>query len=421
MKKHLIYTLFICTLCSCSSERKADNLQGQINLLPALEQPVELKVSQLGKQIRYVPLETNDSSLIGNTYNIRLLEDKILINTNSRYLLFDKQTGKYLCSIGQKGQGPKDYSHSNAPCFVHPQNGNLHLIQVPNKLVVYNQEGQFLHSLKLPTSLLNNQYIHLTEEGGILYDGNILMKQDCDQLYFFNNQNEKTDSILLYTSPNMQITDVKDIKSMAVFTASKITLSTVGLLGYNGLYMMDLHDESRKLIPMYYPAFQQCGDKILFHNAFSDTIFQIKDKTLVPHLIFNMGEKHLSAEMQGKKNGTEELLTVTFVMETPKTVYFQLTEGIHHPGKEKLYDGIYNKENGKVIVGKRGALTDDLNRFMPFYIFTNSPQGEFAGMLEAPDILEWLEEHPDTTLDGNLTSLKELKEDDNPVCVIVEP
>lgn len=44
-----------------------------------------------------------------------------------------------------------------------------------------------------------------------------------------------------------------------------------------------------------------------------------------------------------------------------------------------------------------------------------------AGILKVEDIQEWLEEHPEVKLEGALVPLKDLKFDDNPVMVIVEP
>ena len=64
MKKHIwIGALCASMLMACSSG--IEKMQGQIDVLPAFENLAELKVSQLGKNIRYVPLETTDSSLIG--------------------------------------------------------------------------------------------------------------------------------------------------------------------------------------------------------------------------------------------------------------------------------------------------------------------------------------------------------------------
>ena len=189
MKKFLYFMLFIVTLCGCSLKDKSNSIKGQINVLPAFEQLSELKLSQLGKKVRYIPLETTDECLIANDYNISLLEDKILVNTNGKYILFDKQTGKFLRTIGQRGQGQYDYTNPGSPIFIQKENGNLHLIQNPNKLLVYNQEGEYLATQRLPIDIGNNHYVHLMEEGGIMYES-IAIGNDNDnhRLVFFNKQ-----------------------------------------------------------------------------------------------------------------------------------------------------------------------------------------------------------------------------------------
>ena len=50
-------------LGSCTPQNKAND-PNAIDIAVSLEHLTELKTSQLGKQIRYIPLETTDSSLI---------------------------------------------------------------------------------------------------------------------------------------------------------------------------------------------------------------------------------------------------------------------------------------------------------------------------------------------------------------------
>lgn len=64
-------------LTACSPSVQNEKAEGQIDVLPAFENLTELKVSYLGKNIRYVPLETTDSSLVAGL-EVGLLDDKIL-------------------------------------------------------------------------------------------------------------------------------------------------------------------------------------------------------------------------------------------------------------------------------------------------------------------------------------------------------
>ena len=100
MKKQIMLGGLLLLLGSCTPQNKAND-PNAIDIAVSLEHLTELKTSQLGKQIRYIPLETTDSSLIGNSYSIKLSKDHIFVSTNGRCLSFNKQTGKYLGSISQ--------------------------------------------------------------------------------------------------------------------------------------------------------------------------------------------------------------------------------------------------------------------------------------------------------------------------------
>ena len=84
MKKHFYLSVLLVSLLTACSPSAQKGKEGQIDVLPAFENLTELKVSQLGKNVRYVPLETTDSSLIGARYHLQLLEDGILVSYGGR-------------------------------------------------------------------------------------------------------------------------------------------------------------------------------------------------------------------------------------------------------------------------------------------------------------------------------------------------
>jgi hypothetical protein len=64
------------------------------------------------------------------------------------------------------------------------------------------------------------------------------------------------------------------------------------------------------------------------------------------------------------------------------------------------------------------GFTDDLTGFLPFNPEASNKRGEIASTVQVIDIQEWQEEHGDTNIPD---ALKNLKDDDNPVCVIIQP
>ena len=70
-------------LLSCSNADRTVS-KSTIDVAGAMENLQELKVSQLGSKIKFVPLETNDSTLVANHWNF-LVTDKYVIVSNMGY------------------------------------------------------------------------------------------------------------------------------------------------------------------------------------------------------------------------------------------------------------------------------------------------------------------------------------------------
>lgn len=416
MKKQLILgCLFFSLLGACTSPNMTKETH-TIDIAGCFEQLTELKVSQLGKNIRYVPLETTDSSLIGNSHTVRLLKDKILVTTGKRCLLFDKQTGKFLCNVGHQGEDPEGYSETT--CYVHPETGVIYFNRQPNKLVKYDQKGNFLGTVILPENL--SLGFHTVFSDSLLvafYSRSFTPSQVENTLLYFNEKGEKKDSITQFANAGQPI-NMDNIASISVLK-DKGGNKVLGLLGYTGIICLELKNEEKAFFPTCYPTLWHSGKDLRFREILGDTIYNIQGNTAQPYLAFNTGDRHLPAEKTGKKNGTEEFLTITYTMETPGNIFFQCVQDIYNKGK--VFSGIYNKVDGKTYLNKEEAgITDDLTQFMPFFPETCSEQGEYASLLETGNIGEWLEDHPEISKEGKLEFLKEINEDDNPVCVIVE-
>lgn len=415
MKMQIIAgSLLLALLGSCSPQNTTGDLN-TIDIAGSFEQFSELKVSQLGKNIRYVPLETTDSSLIGNSYTIKLLDNKILVTTGSNCLLFDKQTGKFLRSVGHRGDDPEGYSEPN--CYINPQTGNIYFNRQPNKLVKYSQEGKYLGDVTLPQSLSQSFYAVFADSIITGYFGESFASSPTNLLYF-NEKGEKKDSVAQF-SKSATLTSTNDIASISVLKG-KSGRESYGMLGYNGTIYLGYKNGNNAFLPIYYPTLWHSGKDIHFRETFGDTIYQIKGNTAHPYLTFNAGQRQMPAEKAGKKEGTEEYVVTTYLMETPKNIYFECAQDLYN--KAKIFSGIYNKENGTTSMNKQQeGLTDDLSHFMPFFPETFSEQGEYASILEVGTIEEWLEKNPEVAKEGKLSFLNELNEDSNPVCVIVEP
>ena len=141
MKTTILSASLLLLLSSCTPTKTTNNLNA-IDIAGSFEHLTELKVSQLGKNIRYVPLETTDSSLIGNSHNIKLLKDKILVATEGSCLAFDKQTGKYLGTIGHKGGDPEEKPYNPKVCY----KDSVQLLPIHSLSAIMVEESELPHS-----------------------------------------------------------------------------------------------------------------------------------------------------------------------------------------------------------------------------------------------------------------------------------
>ena len=420
--KKLIYAsaLLVGLLTACSPSAQKGH-EGQIDVLPAFENLTELKVSQLGKNIRYVPLETTDSSLIGAAYSIQLLKDGILVSyggrTEAHCYLFDRETGKFIREIGHKGEDPKGYSGPKA--YVNPVTDHLYFQRNPNKLIKYNQHGEFLGEVVMPNSISTGFYPSFNKEGMLVYEGASLNNSQ-KQLYYLDEVKGKTADITLPIVPNDQQSNAlnpNEIQGISVWSGG---IGKYGLLSYSGIIEMSLKNGTEARYPGNYPAIWPMEDGFRLYEAFSDTIYNVKGQALEPYLAFNLGDRRHPEEERGKKDGNEDKLTMTYVLETEGLIYFQCAKNLY--GDFQVYNGLYRKADQTVVMNKvQEAFADDLTHFLPFAPMTHTPKGEFAGALSIEQIQAWQEEHPDAKLEGVLAPLKDLDFDANPVVVIVEP
>lgn len=140
--------LFVCLILSfvgfaCCSKRQ-DNQICKIEL----KQNVSI-VEYVKSYDGYVPLETTDASLVGNISKLLYEDGKFVVvdRTNSKVLLFDAATGKFLNNIGHQGRGPKEFITLRDAVVA---DGKLYLLDM-NKILSYKLNGEFVGETQFKT------------------------------------------------------------------------------------------------------------------------------------------------------------------------------------------------------------------------------------------------------------------------------
>lgn len=303
MKNYLLLLLVGLVVCSCTE--KTEPLKTiVVDCSANSSQPFIDKV--LG--ITLIPLETNDSLLIGNNNELVIADGEYyLVNSqeNSKVFRFSFQ-GKYLNSIGTKGRGPGEYL------------GLKNAQVVADTVIIYSQPQMTVNFYTKDGIFLSQQ--EYKENGGAYFH-----KIGGDYLGY-NGYGMPTPERLYLFSP---------------ITNSKKTFleTTVKVLNI---------DEGT-------PAFFVNGNDIYIRESFNDTVsrYDIAKKTITPYLVFDFGKYALDdkvfqfedAMQSAEYVMSNEFATIRRHMENDKMSFVELI--IHKKPKPEILYGLNLKGENK--------------------------------------------------------------------------
>ena len=119
-----------------------------ISLEEALNNVACINLGEVSKSIIYIPLETTPESLVGEIGDGIVYDGEyIYIKSRTAIKIFDKE-GKYIRTIDRSGRGPEEYT----PGFnfsLSPLNGNI-VIGTHSSIKEYDMIGNFIKKIDLP-------------------------------------------------------------------------------------------------------------------------------------------------------------------------------------------------------------------------------------------------------------------------------
>jgi len=151
----IIFISLLLIITSCISEKNKinkDNSQYTINIKDAKVSDETVLLSEVidSNSIELIPLETNDSCLLGSIRRIRKLEDYfyVLDFASSRKLLKFSNDGSFKNIIGKKGVGPGEYEAPIDFC-IERINKKIVLLDKGYFIKRYTTEGKYIDQHKL--------------------------------------------------------------------------------------------------------------------------------------------------------------------------------------------------------------------------------------------------------------------------------
>ena len=335
MKQRFLFTS-IMLLCLLSCKNQVQNHIADLDVIDienGLQNLTRLKTSDFGKTIRYIPLETTDDGLIGNSPIIKVLKNYIVIEFTrpSSCLLFDKKDGSFIAKIGRVGQGPDEYS--NTFSWTDEKEEFLYFVRLPDQLLKYDMKGTFCDRVRFSDNPGSASYYLLTDSEIIGYFDLTSPKTNQFVLGFFDKEGILSDTISSLL-PDIEF-DVNQVANISVLRGSSI----YGNWAKSGTMIIDYKNDARQVLAPNSAKIWKHNENIRFKEDFVDTLYTLANRQLIPSIIFNTGKYHWPAQERISKNNTTERIFVSYVSENENFVFFQCIRGMHSD-KSVLYNGL---------------------------------------------------------------------------------
>ena len=429
MKRHDFFTglLALCCLMNFHGKVYSQTKAGiRIPVVEAIGKQSQLKASDYFQSIEYIPLEFTSKCPISDKSSIRLLKDKILIYNSSdeQCYLFDRSTGRFISSVGHIGNDPE--GASQLACWVNYDKNLIYVKGWKDILQVYKSTGAYQGRVRIP------DYSFFRPETDFMFlPDNQIVQFFCHTLqnehylkFFTDNATKKRIPISVGTTVGPTLKDIELIclvsgdysgeedKEYGVryFTPRNVNMTALTYCKRDGMVSVDSKS----------PCFWQTGRDYFFREPYNDTIYQIKNTALAPSYVLDLGKQRWEKKDRFKWKKDHSIL-VTNVLDCS---HFLLINCVLHPYEYsafKSYNVIWNKQSGSVAAAPiKNGFVNDIHSFMDIHPLSVSPEGDFVDLIPADKILEWFDENDASRLPASLKKLKSLKEDDNPVVVIMK-
>jgi hypothetical protein len=387
MKKFLIFlTISLFAICCRSTNIKDENQLITFNL-KELPEITTLKLSDLGfVDIEYIPLETNEYSMIPRINDIKIGNGFFLIQHFNTILKF-RTDGSFDTKIGTEGRGPNEFLVAH-DVDIDNKDQSIYIVSGwQKKFNVYSERGKFLRTFHCP---LNTTNFRITEDGILCYNSNIMGNMDI--------------------SYNLIDTSGRSIKN------------------FSNRYLWNRVQTSAMLDENLFYRF----DKRLFKKEiYSDTVYVFEKKDFRPHLVFEHGEKLLTTEARSKY-GPEYLFEYYIaqknLFEFGDYIYYEFMYDYKIGGKNILRGLIGSKlDNSQVLIDADKGIINDLD---------GGPNIKLKTIKDSNTLIFWIEslELKNLAASENFINLtpkypekkkeleklaNSLKETDNPVLMLV--
>jgi hypothetical protein len=396
MTKYLSGLLTIIIIIACNTNKRGSTTSKSIDIPyfvdieKNLTETKSVSLSSIGKQLEYIPLETNPNCMIEGIENISLSEDFIFIADYTKILQFDRN-GKFLKQIGANGRGPGEYLGITGFC-IDNKNRKVYVNVCYDdcEILEYDFNGSFIRSFKQPWR--SYQFIAYDTTGIIFH---------------LTHDNDST----VYSKYNFYITD-HDFKPTYKIKRHFIRKSNIGA----------------RQIPLYY------YNGILHFKQYTvDTLYTLENTKPKPYAIFKLGKTKLNPNVMFDGHNPnvaemikeiESFIEISKILETDNYLFTSVAFGV---GDSSKYC-IFNKNSAETSIIEDAGFKNDIDngvRFWPKYIYNDNilvdyiDAFKFLNMIKNRDSDSFKVEGK-SQIDYLAVLSKDLNETSNPIIIVLK-
>lgn len=123
-------------------------------------------LAKVVKSVEFIPLENDDDHLLGSTVGLDVVADSYIVTDYLNGSIFRYSLdGRFLNSVGRRGNGPEEYVHIND---VQVCGADLYVFSAPSKVQRFSLEGELLDTR---TSGDLGSMSWITDDGVLTYYG----------------------------------------------------------------------------------------------------------------------------------------------------------------------------------------------------------------------------------------------------------
>ena len=413
IKRFFFSGLLLVLLVGCTNT--TTGTFGDIDIADAMRELETIKLSEIADNIVYVPLETNDSSLLSPYNRLHVTEEYIIISHYSpkaAIRVFERYTGKYLYDIGYVSNDPWGYASysSRVNYWVDEIAKEVYCNNWDFTLQVYGFDGKHRRSLSL------------------LYDSVNVVSWCANSMSFsqgvINVYSEWRSQVPRIVSFDMQGNPLHvynmDVRRRQPTEKTRgVTMHAEDSLfgSFNVFLHYDDYGSSNCVFNASdAPRTYTRNGKTYLKETFVDTIYTLQNGNKIPYLTFDMGEYQWPYDKR-MDGADDNRMCVLYTLENDDLVYFTCGQNIYdwETENKRFFCGYYDKKKQNTRMMRGVSIKDNILHGPPFRIMGMNQAGEFFTVIQPSELLDMDAEE----LSPQLQNLqRKIKEDDNPIIAI---